>query len=237
MEYREKLFRSSMMGFNKEDVLEYIASMARSSESVEKRLKEKISELTRTNQDMEHRLKEFEQKMSVVDDMVGREQQRSSEINSSFQELQDELERTKKELEERDRTIRMAATQNKQLQQKLDEYKDKSEKYDHVVMRIGNAIAKAQASADVIINEAKETASKISRETTSTTDKLSAEFSRMKMESEKLQKYVNDTFASINVTMSNVTRVVEQAAERFSTYKERVDQLSEHPVEIDVRDL
>ncbi len=226
-----------MMGFNKEDVLEYIASMARSSESVEKRLKEKISELTRTNQDMEHRLKEFEQKMSVVDDMVGREQQRSSEINSSFQELQDELERTKKELEERDRTIRMAATQNKQLQQKLDEYKDKSEKYDHVVMRIGNAIAKAQASADVIINEAKETASKISRETTSTTDKLSAEFSRMKMESEKLQKYVNDTFASINVTMSNVTRVVEQAAERFSTYKERVDQLSEHPVEIDVRDL
>ena len=236
MEYREKLFRSSMMGFNKEDVLEYIASMARSSESVEKRLKEN-SELTRTNQDMEHRLKEFEQKMSVVDDMVGREQQRSSEINSSFQELQDELERTKKELEERDRTIRMAATQNKQLQQKLDEYKDKSEKYDHVVMRIGNAIAKAQASADVIINEAKETASKISRETTSTTDKLSAEFSRMKMESEKLQKYVNDTFASINVTMSNVTRVVEQAAERFSTYKERVDQLSEHPVEIDVRDL
>ena len=234
---RERLFRSAVRGFNKEDVLEYIASMARSSESVEKRLKDKISELTKANHDMEARIKEFEQKMSVVDDMVGRERKKSLEMNDSFQSLQDELDEAKKALEERDRHIQVAVNQNKKLQEQLSEYKEKSEKYDHVVMRIGNAIAKAQASADVIINEAKETANKISQETTVTTDKLAVEFARMKQDAEKLEKYVSDTFNSINATLHGVTKVVEQAAERFQNYKQRVAEMSEHPVEIDVREL
>lgn len=160
----EKLFKSALGGFNKNDVMQYINTLntrlGQEQGNTAKLQAERDglqAELTGATAAGEQAKEAFAQAEGQRDEAGARLADLdafSSQQKSAIIALQQELEEKKSLLEEKEKALSLAEEENSLLQKRCADYESRSRLYDSSAREIADVMVKARKDADEIVENA-----------------------------------------------------------------------------------
>lgn len=152
---KEKMvfFRTSLGGFNKEDVNNYIEKLNADIADRERMSKKKLDAAESKYAEMEAKYKELEKKLERISELEAEADSREKLIG----EYIEKVEAQAAEIENLRSSNESAESEKSELNAMLDSLSDainKSEKYDDISSQIGEIILSARCAAEEIVNKA-----------------------------------------------------------------------------------
>jgi chromosome segregation ATPase len=172
-------FRTTIGGFNRRDVLNYIETM---STAHRKQLDELQAKLEQTERDRD----ELAQSLSGLQDEKGSAAEEEAKAKASLEESSRNLSRVRGELSQAESKLAVARSQLARLQEQVDQLEPQARSYEELKERIATVeldahkkaqatVDEAQTQADAIRQEAQTQADALRRETQAQTDALRQE--------------------------------------------------------------
>lgn len=192
-------------GFDKASVLGYIDQLNQAAQNAQAELQKKITSLEGQNRELSGQLEEKRKKMMDLENALQAEQAKSRETNSLVNNLNLEIARQGKALEEKCREVRLCQEKCRQFQFKAEAMEYKAQKFDEASLDIGTVILEARQTANGILEEAEVKAKEI---TSDAEQRLRAAYQDM----EKLQGGVTD-----------LRRMIDSAVETLDGDLSRID--------------
>lgn len=227
------LFKQSLRGFDRQQVLEYIDSlskqMSRQAREYDRRqegLENEINSLTRQLQDKSDSLNISRKKL---DRMI----QELDSLKQTNAELKKQVSAYRNMVLERDRQIsRMKAEYNdlsrhsRQLEQDNRQWKSRQDE-------IAACMVEASVRAKQIINEATAQARRTKAQFDENAAHLMEKVSDMKAEIAKLEDQLEGSFARLNTAMENMDKAGLAIEQQVNSYREQVNFLDiEQPAKV-----
>ena len=226
---KEKMvyFRTSLGGFNREDVNSYIEKM--NSEFAER---ERAA--TRKREALEAKLSELETAKSELQQALSRASALEEAAAAREKLIAEQLTR----IEEQNRTIenlrleRSAACERAEsLDERLASLSDaiaKSEKYDDVSAQLGEIILSAKSTADEIIENAKREADAMRKSADEQMESAAASFNARAATAayalkNQIKKIANDSYASLTAQTEETAALLHALAENIGKSSAELD--------------
>ncbi len=147
---QKRVFRNSMMGFNKDDVNKYISELSRKLDGV-------LSERDKAIETLEEAKHHYALAMDENDKIKENMQAKDAEINSLKRANETMQDRAKAHYEERIKNAKEFEALNARLsglEGDIPELKTRAEKYERNAMHIAEAMISAREEAEHILNKA-----------------------------------------------------------------------------------
>lgn len=216
MQTDKPTFRTSMGGYNKQDVNEYIASLSESFEHQKTEYEKKIAQISVISEELQEKVDSFTKSDSG--------ENTSNELymaNSLIAEQQQTLEKRLDELKEKDMKLAEYDEKIASLEAELEKFKESEEKlseYDRMSKKMGEILIKAASSAEQITAEAEKKAADILRSSEEKTRELSSQAKEM---SENLDKRYANAVAAIN---KKLTELVNEGFDTLNNSMKSADE-------------
>lgn len=226
-------FRTAVMGgFDKNDVLEYIAQMVRQNKNNEEKSKKEIESLKQEKEEWMNREGELEKTIRILQDELrnkGREVEQDEiakretdnkleDLKREILDLRKELEKKREEMREKNEDLLKSQEQIRSLTYKYDKLEEKCMKYEQSVMQIGTAMVNAQNKADVIVLEAKNKVKSMSEETDIALRMAADKLDAFKMDVNKLKEVIQNQMSGLIGKVSSIDNTVEMVQNKFVNY-------------------
>ena len=193
-------FKSSLFGFDKKRVLDYIYAFSQQAKEVEDELNRQIEGLAAARDELCKQLEEAENQFEIVNSKYNAERESSKEAARLIAELGDEIKRQKKIVEEKDRELAIQNERCNQLENKARNMEHKSKKYDELSQQVGDIVLEAQVLAQQIVAKAKERVSLLEQaETKGLPEQETIELRQeVKADLEKMKAGMNEMFTALS---------------------------------------
>lgn len=189
---KEGQFKSKLLGgFNRKDVLQYIETLHKKELDDKADFEKRLDELSI---DKEQITTELFEKNELVDDlqnMLFDSNKKNEDFLQNMQDLQEELSRYRIILKQKDHELNITKEKNKQLSLKMETYIYKSNRYDELNEKIGEAVTEAHRQAESIINNAHNEARIIMQQAKNTMTDVSNRALFFKEEISNLRKQID----------------------------------------------
>ena len=189
-------FRSSMSGFNKKDVTEYITKLNRE-------FTDSLNERDGEIKSLKEKLKEAEEKLSEANESV------NVEAAAELERANNLIAAQNTQLEELNRKIAQLEAELSEVNSKMETHSSKITQYESMTARMGEIFMEASADADRIRTEAREAASLLTANTES-----ECEMRRAKLEAE-LTAISESKRAQMSLLLSDAQRDIAAVIESF----------------------
>ncbi len=173
-------FKSSMFGFDKKMVMDYIYKLGEEARRQEETYNAKLSQLERDRDAVARRAGEAETQLQEMTAQLQEEKSAASEAAKMIQSLSDEIERQKRISSEKEREIQIQNERCRQLQFRAESLESRSRKYEELSRNVGEILLAAQSSAEEIVAKAREEADGIAQSVTRATIQFDEEYRQVK---------------------------------------------------------
>ncbi len=165
-------FKSSINGFDKTAVLQYIEQINQEFSAKEKDYQMQIDQLNSLKLSLENDLASMEQHTANLEEehnkqkdlyaeQLEKQEQRYTEHLNEHEKLQNQILQQKKTIEEKERELLIQQEQNRIIKTKADSVEYKSKKYDEAAASIGGMILEARQGVNRILEDAQKQAKNI----------------------------------------------------------------------------
>ena len=173
-------FKSSMFGFDKKMVMDYIYKLGEEARRQEESYNAKLAQLERDRDAVARRAGEAETQLQEMTAQLQEEKSAASEAAKMIQSLSDEIERQKRISSEKEREIQIQNERCRQLQFRAESLESRSRKYEELSRNVGEILLAAQSSAEEIVAKAREEADGIAQSVTRATIQFDEEYRQVK---------------------------------------------------------
>lgn len=209
------IFKTSLSGFNKREVLDYIDELTRSSKAAVTDLEKKMEDMQRENaaylQQQEDHLRQLNEMTQALQEKSSKE----TELNAMLSSLNEELHKQQGILREKEMVIAGQENRIQQLRQRSEALEEKNRKYDEAAGQIGQAILDAKAIAKKIVEDANDRAGLVSEKAKETVGYIFSDITAFQGEMDVLKKSVRDTFLSINEQIDHAQQGIDEVAKKY----------------------
>ena len=136
-------FKSSMFGFDKKMVMDYIYKLGEEARRQEETYNAKLSQLERDRDAVARRAGEAETQLQEMTAQLQEEKSAASEAAKMIQSLSDEIERQKRISSEKEREIQIQNERCRQLQFRAESLESRSRKYEELSRNVGEILLAA----------------------------------------------------------------------------------------------
>lgn len=215
-------------GFNKEEVLQYIDSInSKHTEEMDKASSEIIS-LSEQVKDFkikaENGAKSFDELMKAYNEM----REHYIELKKRNDNLESENTRLKTRCSIAEKDLQIEKELNKQLEDKIEEVRQKVEEHEDDEKRLAAAMAEVGDSAKVILGGAKANAQSIISNAQSSAESINAEIDGFCKELENTKAFMQDSLSVLTQRLEYISKTA--AATKIAT-TERNDKCNEIQIE------
>lgn len=226
---KQKIFKQSFYGFEKEAVLQYIDELSQEATKSEIALQSKIDEISKSREQLEAQIDCFDEKIRNMEQDLNLEKAKNNKLGDMVENLQVEIERQRKQTESKERECQSQQDQNRTMKSKLDSLEYKSKKYDDATVAIGTAILEAQQSAKRILDAAAEKSEVISKQADGIISGILGKIDNMQTDFISLRGKVNESMGMLNNRFDEIEKEIERT--RDLVQKAKCDQPEELPEE------
>ncbi len=153
---QQVIFKTTLFGFDKKQVLNYIYEIGEQAKAGEEALNAKIDTLTADCQNLSRTLEELDGQFQVVSAKLNAERESTVRSTRAITELNEEIDRQKRLIAEKDREILIQTERCHQLLQRAEEAEQRLAYKDELSRQVGDIILEAKRTAEVIVSKAKE---------------------------------------------------------------------------------
>lgn len=215
-------FKSSLFGFDKKRVLDYIYAFSQQAKEVEDELNRQIEGLAATRDELCKQLEDAENQFEIVNSKYNAERESSKEAARLIAELGDEIKRQKLIVEQKNRELAIQNERCHQLESKARNMEHKSKKYDELSQQVGEIVLEAQALAQQIVAQAKERVAQLEQaQTKGLPEQQTLDLRQeLKRDLEKMKAGMNEMFSAL----SNRLEILETNSKLFGGADSRLSQ-------------
>ncbi len=191
-------FKSSLFGFDKKLVLDYIFAFSQQAKEIEDELNRQIADIAASRDQLSKQLEEAENQFEIVNAKYSTECEASRKAAQMIAELGEEIQRQKQIVHDKDRELAIQNERCNQLQLKARSMELKSRKYDELSQQIGEIVLEAQAVAQQIVAQAKGRVAQL-EEAGEQPEQESADLKfQIKQDLDKMKAGMNDMFSALS---------------------------------------
>jgi len=231
------VFKSAVIGgFERQSVLNYIQEIVSNTEEAQSRLNTQIEEASAAREKLEQSVKELESRLSDSEKsrgLLGAELQNakveSNELSSTLKTLNEELDRQKTIIREKDEQLSLKDKakaglewENSKLQHQITELqvgRDEIEKTKYSLgelmisahLEAEDVIEEARTKAHEIIDQAAVKAQKIEEATNKSSQDLSEQFGIFRRGMDLLEEKMDEAISSMKEKFTNINEVVNKS--------------------------
>ena len=215
-------FKSSLFGFDKKRVLDYIYAFSQQAKEVEDELNRQIEGLAATRDELCKQLEDAENQFEIVNSKYNAERESSKEAARLIAELGDEIKRQKLIVEQKNRELAIQNERCHQLESKARNMEHKSKKYDELSQQVGEIVLEAQALAQQIVAQAKDRVAQLEQaQTKGLPEQETLDLRQeLKRDLEKMKAGMNEMFSAL----SNRLEILETNSKLFGGADSRLSQ-------------
>ncbi len=192
-------------GFDKKSVLEYIDKAAEQARKKEEEFDRQLAQMQQKNHDLEEEKEALTQQLEDSG-------KKNGELSEMLKRIEEELAVCKQDRDAQNEKMSQAVKQNLELKNALSLHKEKSRKYDEISSRLSETILHAQKTAEEMIAEAKENASRITGQTQQDCEEIRKKMKRFQKEVSDLKYCIGEAFASLDKQMALLSEAVDKVA-------------------------
>jgi|GEM_PF-6332505 len=236
-------FKKALVGgFKKEDVLNYIDSMNRSSVDAQTFLKGQIQHLTVSREKLSKRVSAFEDRLLSIEQQLTQKQDIIRDLSRSESKAQDDLLQMAQKLETvqttlaaRDTEIFNKARQYRELESKIDAYKERADRYDAMAASVGEVLVAAKNQAEETVRIAEQEAHNIlsaargdgriiAEESFGLMEDMKAEMETFRIEVDTLRTALRQTTALADARIEKISEAVDATLNRLTHSNQSLDE-------------
>ncbi len=214
----QTIFKGSLFGFSKKDVISFIDASNKTANEVQEKLNAQIDSLTNDRVNLQSQIATFEEKISELENQISLQQETIDQLTGKISELTDTVEKQQSIIEKQEQDLQEQLQRNDILSVASEALEEKSRKYDDLASRIGNVILEAEKNAQTIV----ETAQKKSNEINSDTDVTILEFSNvlslLKSDVQNLKNDLHNTMSTIEIRLDDLSNAIDSTKTRISLF-------------------
>ncbi|MEM1483667.1 hypothetical protein V6615_02190 [Oscillospiraceae bacterium PP1C4] len=210
-------------GFDKKSVLNYIDSLNEGFHATELEYNKKLDAFGKAQESqlghikkLESQLAEQTAKLEAVAKQLEDERALANQAQELIAELDEQNKALQKKYSDNERELQIQIERGRQLQFKAESLDYKSKKYDEVTTQIGDAIIEAKRNADHIVSTANAQAEDIIKQTQSYMKSFYTELGSFKSDSSRLRKSIEEILFVLNDRVDIMQEVVRQVETRFA---------------------
>lgn len=205
-------FKSSMFGFDKKMVMDYIYKLGEETKRQEQMFNARMTELEHAREETARRAGEAEGRLEEVTAQLQKQKDAAAEAARLIQSLSDEIERQKRVSAEKEREIQIQNERCRQLQFKAESLECRSRKYEELSRNVGDILLAAKANAEEIVAKAREEADSISQTVTDVTIQFEEEYRQVKEGMALMKEAVMAAFDAMEKRMETLDEALAAAA-------------------------
>lgn len=212
----QKVFKTSMFGFDKKTVMDYLYEVDEKAKNTEQELSAKIQDINSANAELGSKIDEVESQYQIVSSKLNAERENSTKAAQLIGELNQEIERQRRQIADKDREVQIQSERCKQLLQRAEEAEKKVSHFDQLSHRVGDLILEAQRSADQIVEKAKTKANVIAQDAEHTAKSAHGELQSIREDIVGIKRTTAELFDAVNRKLESLETLVDSATKRFS---------------------
>lgn len=214
------LLKTSMFGFEKKQVLEYIDSIWNTSRSEQQELEAKLKEVGQARNELERQVSEFEAKMSQLERHLEDEKGRIRELTGQISSLNQELAGQKELAAKQARELSIQQERNRQLQFRSESSEYKAQKYDEAANKLGEILIDARRSADAMLRAAGKEAQGIKRDAVEAADRITGEVRSFRGDLDRVRETMEELMRSLGDRLDGIDAVISKMEQRAADVRE-----------------
>ena len=230
------VFKSAMFGgFERQSVLNYIYETVNSTQEAQERLNTQIGEMTANREkleqsvkDLEGRLVENEKARTALGEELHSARQKNTELSSMLATLNQEIDRQKGIVKEKDEALRRVnqvrdelEQKNAQLEQQTAQLIKGQDELERSKLQIGelmlkshmeadNVLSQATAKAQEVIAEANVRAGQIEEVASKASSELGEQLGKFRDEISTLEHRMEEAFASMREKFTSIGEAIDK---------------------------
>ncbi len=232
-------FKTSMRGFDKKDVMDYIEDMTRASQANEQRLNKKIEDLQKERQHLDGQVKmltanvsKLEETVSQLEASIGDEKQKVNTLSAAVIDLNQEIERQKSRYDQRVRELGEQRQLGLQLAKERDLLKkQRGVDTQQAAAQIGEVMVQAKLYADEMVSKAKKEADTVYNAAMQATGSLGAEIMKIKDDLTQLKGTFKQASDLLDERLDNIVQMAQNLQNNIGAQVKRwYDAVAEEPL-------
>lgn len=208
----QTIFKTTLFGgFNKDDVLKYIDSMAKKYSEEEKENQQLLDEKEKAVSDALNELSEKEESLKELDEVVAKLRGVLAKTQSELEIAKEEGEALRRDLalsiercEKMEKELAIVSEQNKLQAEDIEEKNNKLSQYDAMAKQWGDSIDVAKTKAKEIVSDTKDEILSMTFEAQRNTEQVNNELTELQGELTKLKEYTEKSMAELVKRMDNI---------------------------------
>ncbi len=214
----QTIFKGSLFGFSKKDVISYIDASNKTALEVEERLNAQIDSLTADRINLQSQISSFEEKISQLETQISEQQEIIDKLTGNINELTETVEKQQSIIEKQEEDLRIQVAKNTDLVKETESLHEKSRKYDDIASRIGNVILEAEKNAKSIVDAAVSKSNDINSDTDVTILEFSNVLGALKDDVKKLKEDLHNTVSTIEIKLDAISNSIDTTKFRISRF-------------------
>lgn len=220
------IFKSQAFGgFNKEEVLKYIDSINAKHTEEQEQASSEISDLSSQVTDLKIKTEEGEKSFNELMNAYNEMREHYMMLKTRNDNLESENAKLKTRCEIAEKELCIEKELNKQLEDKLEQERQKTDEHATEDKRIAAAVAEMGDSARVILSGAKNNAQSMIKGAQASAESINTEIDGLCSELEKTKAFMQDSLAVLTQRIEYICRTAEAAKISFDGKNEKCDEL------------
>ena len=208
------LFKTAALGgFEKKAVLSYIDELTAKHHQEMEEKENRIQELFQEKQELSRKASQGQTLVNSLTGQLQEAQQKIQELEKKLAEQERETNIQKTVVKEKDQEIRTQAEKCRQLQFRVETLELKSKKFDESAAQVGAVLVDARNTAQPIIDQAKEEAEILRKETGKSAKEMGQEIARFQKEIDGLREAMGQLAHQAANHLDKVESLTSQALE------------------------
>ncbi len=214
----QTIFKGSLFGFSKKDVISYIDISNKKALEVEETLNARIDSLSAERLNLQTQISSFEEKISLLEKQIFEQQETIDKLTGNITELTETIEKQQSIIDKQEADLKIQTAKNSDLTKETELLQEKGRKYDDIASRIGNVILEAEKNAKSIVDAAVSKSNDINSDTDVTILEFSNVLGMLKSDVQKLKKDLQNTMSTIEIKIDALSNSIETTKSRISRF-------------------
>lgn len=225
------VFKQSVMGFNRTQVLEYIDTLVKQLKDREDEYAQKQQEYQQEIESLTSKCQENKQDLTLTVDKIKELSVELEYFKNNNTELKNQIEHYKNLLLTKDGELIEVKRENFSLKTRCDLLAADNDSWKKRQDKIGECLIEAQIKADEIIAQAHWQAEETQKAMAEQASKLSKDVTDLKGEIARVEAQLEQSFAKLQKAMETMDSSAKTIEEQVDSYKAKIDDMDTSVVE------
>ena len=225
------VFKQSVMGFNRTQVLEYIDTLVKQLKEREEEYAQKQQEYQQEIDTLTSKCNESKQDLTLTVDKIKELSVELEYFKNNNTELKNQIEHYKNLLLTKDGELVTIKRENFSLKTRCDLLAADNESWKKRQDKIGECLIEAQMKAEEIIEQAHWQAEETQKAMAQQASKLAKDVTDLKGEIARVEAQLEQSFAKLQKAMETMDSSAKTIEEQVDSYKAKIDDMDTSVVE------